>query len=179
MSDSLLWKRIKEIRGRFGHWTLLVRDYLLPDGRTETFIVRHGKNGGKIACILALTPENDVLLAEQFRPGPEKLIKELPGGGIEKNESPEDGARRELLEETGYAGTLQLVTASPVDAYSTFERYHFVATNCMHVQEQRGDDNEFIRVVKMPLDEFKAYLMSGGPTDIATGFLGLSFLGLL
>lgn len=52
--------------------------------------------------VLAITKGKDVLLVRQYRPAPELTMLELPSGYVEKGESPEQAARRELLEETGY-----------------------------------------------------------------------------
>ncbi len=52
--------------------------------------------------ILATTEEGDLLLVRQFRPAVEEYTVELPSGHVEKWETPEAAARRELLEETGY-----------------------------------------------------------------------------
>ena len=54
--------------------------------------------------ILALDQEGKVILVEQFRPALRKKHLELPAGAIHKGETPEQAARRELKEETGYAG---------------------------------------------------------------------------
>jgi ADP-ribose pyrophosphatase len=52
--------------------------------------------------VLAVTPARQVLLVRQFRPVVQRQTLELPSGHIEAGELPEDAARRELLEETGY-----------------------------------------------------------------------------
>jgi ADP-ribose pyrophosphatase len=55
--------------------------------------------------VVAITPSRDVLLVRQFRPVVERETLELPSGHLEPGESPEHGARRELLEETGFTAT--------------------------------------------------------------------------
>jgi ADP-ribose pyrophosphatase len=53
-------------------------------------------------AVVALTPARHVLFVRQFRPVVERYTLELPSGHVENDESPEDAARRELLEETGF-----------------------------------------------------------------------------
>ena len=60
--------------------------------------------------VVAMTPSREILLVQQFRPVVERQTLELPSGHVEELESPEDAARRELLEETGFvAGHLELL----------------------------------------------------------------------
>lgn len=54
-------------------------------------------------AIIALTPERDVVLVEQYRPTFESICLECPAGGVDAGESHLEAATRELREETGYA----------------------------------------------------------------------------
>lgn len=170
------WEKIKEWPAYEGYRKILRRAFRLPDGRVEEFDV---KNEGNPICVLALTRDQQVILFKQFRPGPEQELLELPGGGIEKGEKPEDAVARELLEETGHKGKVRFVGRSRDCAYSTMHRYNFVATECEKITEPQRDENEFGEVVLMSLGEFRKHLRSGELTDIETGYLGLDYLGLL
>lgn len=52
--------------------------------------------------VLALTAQGEVLLVRQYRPATEQYTLELPSGHVEIGQTPEEAARLELLEETGY-----------------------------------------------------------------------------
>lgn len=172
----MAWKKLKEEPYKTGFRKLVKKTFQLPDNRMANFDI---KEEGAVVCILALTKNNNIILAKQFRPGPEKVLLELPGGGVDTGETPEEAVKREFLEETGYTGDFQFIGASLGSAYSTLIRYNFVATNCYKKQEQNLEDNEFIEVVEMPLKEFRDHLRRGQLTDITTGYLGLDYLKLL
>ena len=54
--------------------------------------------------VVAITEEQRVLIVRQYRPAVERETLELPSGIVDPGETPLESARRELLEETGYAG---------------------------------------------------------------------------
>ncbi len=170
------WVKLNEERLRVGYRRLRRCLFQFPDGHTDTYDLM---DEGPVVCTLALTAAGRVVLARQYRPGPDEILLELPGGGMEPGETPEQAARRELLEETGYAGDFQLAGSGLHCGYSSRRIFHFVATNCRKVQEQTLDHNEAIEVVELPLAEFRAHLRSGRLTDAAAGYQGLDFLGLL
>ena len=87
--------------------------------------------GKDFVVIVAVTPDNRILLVRQYRPAVAAMTLELPAGHVEPGETPEQAARRELLEETGYeAETFQsLSTMSPSVARFTNRMYCFFAGN--------------------------------------------------
>jgi len=137
------------------------------------------KNEGRAVCTVAITDDNKVIMARQYRPGPEKVLLEIPGGYVDEEEDPVKAAERELLEETGYSGEVKFVTETFECAYSDMNRYCMVATNCKKVAEAKLDLDEFAEVVLVSLDEFREILRSGQMTDIEVGYLCLDYLGLL
>lgn len=150
--------------------------FKIQDGKKSDFYI---KNEANVVCVLALTSDKKVILAKQYRPGPKKVLTELPGGAIDKGEKPEESIRRELLEETGYTGNFKFVTKTFSDGYSTRERYCFVATDCKKSKEIKNSDEEFTESVLVSIEEFKKILRSGQITDTETGFLGLDYLNLI
>lgn len=170
------WQKTKEEGFSAGFRKLIKKTFILPNWSEDTFDI---KAEWRAACILALTKANNVILVKQFRPGPEKVLLELPGGSVEFWEEPLEAAKRELLEETGYTGDVVFVGTSLDDAYSTLLRYNFIAKNCEKISEQNLDSNEFIETVEISLADFRKHIQSGELTDVESGYLCLDFLGLL
>lgn len=170
------WKKISEEPVPLGYRKVLRRVFELPDGKQQEFNII---NAPRCVCMFALTADNQVVLAEQFRPGPEKVLLEMPGGGVHEGEDPQEAAIRELIEETGYTGDIQFIGTSIDDAYNNMIRYNYVFTNCQKTHEQALDESEFIEPVLMSLADFRAHLRSGEFTDVEAGYLALDFLNLL
>ena len=97
--------------------------------------------GSDYVTVLAVTPSGGVLLVRQFRPAVEEHTLELPSGHVETGESPEEAARRELLEETGYAaGNLELLaTLVPDSGRLEMRQWCYLASE---LQPGKGSDRE-------------------------------------
>jgi ADP-ribose pyrophosphatase len=170
------WEKVSETLVHRGHLPIVARRFRTPDGIERTTEV---KLEGETVAILALTPEREVVLARQYRPGPEETLLELPGGGIEDGESPLEAARRELLEETGYAGELREAGSLFDCAYSTRVRHVAVALDARPVSEPQPEEGEFTEVVLLSLDAFRKHLRQGRLTDVGIGYRALDALSLL
>lgn len=151
--------------------------YELPDGSRRTYSLTHV---GRVVAVLAITKENKVVLARQFRPGPDCVLDELPGGRVDEGEADEEAARRELAEETGYVAETWIPLGRFLEgAYSTIRQQGFLALGCEKKLAQKLDPTEFIEVLEKPLPEFLEQLKIGAATDCEIAWAGLVRGGLV
>lgn len=177
MSEITAWKELKrELAYKKYSRRIEEVTFEMPDASTADFYI---KREGPASSVLALTAEQEVVLVEQFRPGPQQILLELPGGYVDPNEDPMATAAREFQEETGYEGEFEFIGTCLDDAYSTMTRYCYVAKNCRKVGEIQNSSTEQTQVVLASLAEFRQLLRSGQLTDVEVGYLGLDYLGLL
>lgn len=115
------------------------------------------------SATFALTQAGDVVLVEQYRHGLGQVSLELPAGVIEPGENPEASARRELLEETGYASDawepLSEVATEP--SRHTNRAHFFVARGARRVAEPRPDPSEQLRVVLLDAPALREAITQG------------------
>ena len=119
-------------------------------GYQKREIVEHNGAVG----IVAITPENKVVLVRQYRKAVEKELWEIPAGKIEIGENPNECAIRELKEETGYsAENMKLIHKFYTSAgFSNQKIYIFLAENL--IQGERDlDEDEFLEVHEIDKDE--------------------------
>ena len=105
--------------------------------------------------VIPLTSTGDVILIRQYRHGIRENTLEIPGGIVEPGDSPEQAARRELAEETGYLdrGMDYLGYVHPNPAFLNNRCHTFLAHDVRLNGEQDQDDKEDIEIVLHPLSD--------------------------
>jgi ADP-ribose pyrophosphatase len=174
MSSS--WELLCQRPGPIGYITVVTNTYRLPDGSVADWDILAAHDS---VAVLAFTSNDEVVLARQYRPGPNAVLDELPGGMIDAGETPIDAARRELLEETGYRGGVSIVGYTFVAANSTRKSWITVATGCVQVAQPATEPTEFCEPLLVSLSEFRTLLQSGQMTDVGIAYMALDALDLL
>lgn len=113
--------------------------------------------------VVALTPDLEVVLVEQYRHGIDDITFEIPGGLVEPGEAHAVGAARELEEETGYCGgePVLLGTVHPNPAIQDNTCSTWLVEGAIPTGVQNFDDGEDIAVTTVPLAEIPAWLADG------------------
>lgn len=142
-------------------------DVRLPDGS-------HGqreyiKHPGAVA-IVPLFDDGSILLERQFRYPHHKVFVEVPAGKLEPNEPHLETAKRELLEETGYAARewKHLATIHTAIAYTNEAIDLFIARQLEKTGGAQLDAGEFVETMVVPFDEAIAMVKDGRITDAKT-----------
>lgn len=111
--------------------------------------------------IFPVLEDNRIIIAEQEQPGI-KLFCGAPAGRVDKGESILNAAKRELLEETGYAATefIKWFSYQPAGKID-WVVYFFIAKGCKKIAEQNLDGGEKIKLKFVSYDEFIEFAASG------------------
>ena len=138
----------------------------LENGNTSTREVVHHHGG---ACILPVDEAGNVYLVRQFRYAIGEEIWDLPAGKLEAGEDPFEAAKRELGEECGLTADHfeDLGVVYPTVGYDS-ERIYIWAATGLHPAAQHLDEDEFLDVVKMPLEKALALVLDGTIRDSKT-----------
>lgn len=140
---------------------------LLPNGNTATReVVEHP--GG--VCVAALTDNDELLFVRQWRyPYMEETL-EIPAGKRDRqDEDPLECGKRELKEETGATAKnyIDLGPLYPTPGYINEVIYCYLATG-ITFGKQNPDEDEFLDVLRIPLQQAMQMVLSGEIKDAKT-----------
>lgn len=123
----------------------------MPDKKySKREIVEHP--GG--VAIIAITPENSLVLVKQYRKAVESFLLEIPAGKLELNEEPRETAIRELKEETGLeSDKLNYISEFYTSPGYTNEKIHLFLAEELKKVDYTPEPGEFLEIVEVPIEE--------------------------
>jgi ADP-ribose pyrophosphatase len=138
----------------------------LPSGRTaKREVLEH--NGA--VSILPVLPNGQIAMIKQWRTATGEVLWEIPAGGLEVGEEPEECAKRELIEEIGYkTGKLSLLFQCYLaPGYSSEMMWGYLAEDLELVGAEPEEDENIELIIK-PLEELLPLIDSGEIRDSKT-----------
>ena len=181
MPESGRWERLSSERLIETPYFALRSDRLrLPDGAVKDpyYVIERPD----AAIVFPLTEEDKVVLVRQYRPAIEGIELGLPAGLVDEGEEPEKAARRELLEETGYAGGEWEPLGSLASSPSLKDNWAhlYLTRGVTRSAAPRPDEYERVEVVLVPVGEITERISAGeivSSSGVAAALLALNRLG--
>lgn len=132
-------------------FTVTERTSRSPDGTTGKYIVNECRDWVTVVPVL----KDKFLMVRQWRHGEKSLSMEFPGGVLDPGESAEEGAVRELKEETGYVAKklIHLGTMNPNPALFANKIHMYAAEDLVPTGEQNLDDDEYVKYFEIDKNE--------------------------
>ena len=135
----------------------------LPTGRLTTReIAEHSDS----VCMVPLDGQGNVLMVRQYRKPPEVQLLEVPAGGMEPGEEPQEAVLRELQEEIGFtAGTLRHLPGFWVAPGWSTEYMHVYLASDLSPAILAADEDEAISLDRVPLEHITEMIKKGEIRD--------------
>jgi ADP-ribose pyrophosphatase len=162
------WKTLTTREVYRNKWISVREDIAeLPDGRTTIYGV---VTMGRAAGVLPFLPDGRVVMVRQYRyVTGENHRWEMPTGGIHPDETPEQAAQRELIEEVGYrAGRLIPISTFHTSKSVCDETAYLFLGYDLEPASAASDDTEEFEVAALPFDEVLALVLRSEIRDAMT-----------
>lgn len=160
--DSKRWTTLKsDIIVSRPPWLRVRHDTVqLPDGRInpEFYVLEYPD----WVNVIAITEDGLFVMEKQYRYGIDRTCYEIPAGVMESGETPEEAARRELEEETGYTGGewIAIMNASGNASTTSNMTHSFLAVGVKHEGTRHLDSTEDLDVELLTRDQVHALLLN-------------------
>ena len=155
----MTWKLLKSVYVFVCPWLKVRKDHIKQPSEFELddFYVVETSDW---VNVIAITEDGKVVLEEQYRHGIQKECIELPAGCVDQGEIPLEAAKRELLEETGYAGGVWIPfgESAPNASGMATMCYTFIAKGVKKISAQNLEQSEDIRICLVEQNTIKELL---------------------
>lgn len=117
-------------------------------------------------CVIPVTENNEIFMVRQYRYPFHEITCEIPAGKLNYGENHAECGKRELLEETGCTCSeyIYLGEMYPTPAYNS-EITHMYLAKGLEYKKQNLDDDEFLDVIKIPLEKAVEMVMKNELKD--------------
>jgi len=148
------------------YWiNLLLEDHRIGNEGIFEFVIVDAPDW---VMIVPRTTDGKYLLVQQYRPAWQELSLEFPAGRLIEGEEFEQGAARELTEETGYAAnSFELLTEARPISWSRQRMAIYQAENLIY-KGQDLDDEEAIEVIAASSEEIREFIRTGKMYQMAS-----------
>ena len=166
--SNLVEKQIKRENIFDGQVLHVVRDTVeLPNGKPASREVC--LHIGAVA-VIPITENGEVIAERQYRYPHGRVFLEIPAGKLDSaDEIPLEAAKRELREETGAIAEKYTYLGKLIPSPAVLsEVIHLYLAEDLHFVDRELDDDEFLDVVRIPLEELYRMTMNGEIEDAKT-----------
>jgi len=148
----------EEIKFKNPWWSYKVDKYFFPNGKEGEY---HYCYTDGSAFIIPVLPNGKILLVNQYRYLNDRFSIEFPGGGIKENQLPDDIARKELIEETGYEGELEKIGIfNPYNGVTNEICHVYIAQNLKPSNQFVKDEGEEFEFIELNAEEIDSMIAS-------------------
>lgn len=169
------WEVVRQDdRGDFDIFSVRTMHARSPeDGSVHEFNLACAPDG---VAVIAVTPDDQLVMVEQWRHPVQRVTLELPAGTVDEGERPEAAGVRELREETGYAGGKpECIGAAVLNPSWQNTRVHAVVVRgARRAGDKELDDAEETGVRCIPVAQVRR-MVAAGEIDSATTVSALAF----
>jgi ADP-ribose pyrophosphatase len=156
-----------------GKLVLEVKDVRLPNGETINFARITRRPGTNI---IPFIDKDTILMNYQYRPAVKKWIYQLPGGTVEKGETPLENAFKELEEELGYrASKMEIVGGVYTAPHITDDFQYILVAKGLKKTRRHLEKGELIKMRRIKIKDAIKMAYKGKILD-ATTVIGLLML---
>ncbi len=155
----MIWKVLKSTYSFICPWLKVRKDHIrMPSGvEMEDFYIVETNDW---INVIAIIEDGHFIIEEQYRHGAQRVCFELPAGNVADDENPLEAAKRELLEETGYADGDWIYFGQYIPNTSGMSNtcYTFIAKSVKKIQEPKREKTEDIKIHLVTLSEVEQLL---------------------